>query len=86
MTYSTVAAEIWEELRRLVGGADRAEAAEILVSVLVNNDEDAESIRQAFKGDGDIREALKQYLDQDTGDSDDDELDTYLEDVDDPEY
>ena len=35
--HSTVAAEIWDELRRFVGGADRAEAADVLVSVLINN-------------------------------------------------
>ena len=84
--HSAVAADIWGELRRFVGGADRAEAAEILVSVLINNDEDPEDIRTAFKGDADIREALQEYLDQDTDDPDDEELDSYLDDIDDPDY
>ena len=84
--HSAVAADLWEELRRFVGGADRAEAAEILVSVLINNDEDPEDIRTAFKGDVDIRAALEGYL-RDTGDDvDDEELDAYLEDIDDPDY
>ena len=85
--HSGVAAELWEELRRFVGGGDRAEAAEILVSVLINNDEDPEDIRSAFKGDPDVRAALQEYLDSDNTDSeDDDELDHYLDDIDDPDY
>ena len=86
MMHSAVAAELWEELRRFVGGADRAEAAEILVSVLINNDEDPEDIRTAFKGDADIRAALEEYLDDTGDDPDDEELDGYLEDIDDPDY
>jgi hypothetical protein len=87
MMHSPVAAELWAELRRFVGGADRAEAAEILVSVLINNDEDPEDIRTAFKGDSDIRQALQEYLDSDNDDPDEDEdLDGYLDDVDDPDY
>jgi hypothetical protein len=86
MMHSAVAAEIWEELRRFVGGADRSEAAEILVSVLINNDEEPEDIRTAFKGDSDVRAALQEYLDQDSGDPEDEELDSFLEDLDDPDY
>ena len=84
--HSAVAADLWEELRRFVGGADRAEAAEILVSVLINADEDPEDIRTAFKGDTDIRAALDEYLDDNSDDPDDEELDAYLEDLDDPDY
>ena len=86
MMHSAVAAEIWDELRRFVGGGDRSEAAEILVSVLINNDEDPEDIRTAFKGDADIRAALEEYLDDTGDDPDDEELDGYLEDIDDPDY
>lgn len=84
--HSAVAAEIWDELRRFVGGADRSEAAEILVSVLINNDEDPEDIRAAFKGDTDVRAALQDYLDTDPADPDDEEMDGYLDDIDDPDY
>jgi hypothetical protein len=86
MMHSAVAADIWEELRRFVGGGDRSEAAEILVSVLINNDEDPEDIRTAFKGDSDVRAALQDYLDTDPADPDDEELDDYLDDIDDPDY
>jgi len=82
--HSTVAAEIWEELRRFVGGGDRAEAAEILVSILINADEDPEDIRAAFRGDNDVRTALQEYLDTDS-DSDEEEED-YLDGAEDPDY
>lgn len=80
--HSTVASEIWEELRRFVGGGDRAEAAEILVSILINADEDPEDIRAAFRGDNDIRNALQEYVDTDQAEEDEDYLDN-AEDLDD---
>jgi hypothetical protein len=85
MMHSQVTAEVWSELRRFVGGADRTEAAEILVSVLINNDEDPEDIRRAFKGDSDVRLALQEYLDSDDAHEHDD-IDEYLDDIDDPDY
>lgn len=83
--HSQVTAELWDELRRFVGGADRAEAAEIMVSLLINNDEDPEDIRRAFKGDSDVRLALQEYLDSDDTHEHDD-IDEYLDDIDDPDY
>jgi hypothetical protein len=58
-----VAAELWGELKRYVNTVDRDEAAESVVSVLIDNDYDADEIRTAFKGDGDIKRALAAYLD-----------------------
>jgi hypothetical protein len=75
--HAHVAAEIWEELRRFVGGADRGEAAEILVSVLINADEDPEDIRSAFRGDSDVRRALQEYLDTDHDEDDPDDDEDY---------
>jgi hypothetical protein len=46
-----LASEIWNELKRYVNTVDRTEAAEVLVSVLVDNDCDPDDIRVAFKGD-----------------------------------
>ncbi len=57
-----VAAELWGELRRYVNTVDRDEAAESVVSVLVDNDYNADEIRTAFKGDADIKKALATYL------------------------
>jgi hypothetical protein len=63
---SEVASEIWGELKRYVNTVDRAEAAETLVAVLIDHDESAESIRDAFKGDADVKRALAVYLDTDS--------------------
>ena len=75
----TVASEIWSELKRYVNTVDRAEAAETIVSILIDHDIDIEDIRDAFKSDSDIKRALTVYLDndkdyaEDEEDADDDE-------------
>ena len=69
--HSDVANEMWSELKRYISSSDREEAADILVTVLINNDEDVQDIRQAFAGDSDVRRALAAYTDT----NDDDDLD-----------
>ena len=72
-----IASEIWGELKRFVNTVDRAEAAETVVQILMDNDSEVEDIRDAFKGDSDIKRALTAYLDNDRDYSDDeDEEDT----------
>ena len=60
-----VASEIWGELRRYVNTVDRDEAAETVVSILIDNDYDVDDIRAAFKGDSDIKRALASYVNRD---------------------
>ena len=69
----TVASEIWSELKRYVNTVDRAEAAETIVSILIDHDSDVEDIRNAFKGDADIKRALTVYLDNDKDYAEDEE-------------
>lgn len=57
-----LASEIWSEIKRYVNSVDRVEAAETVVGILIDNDVDAEDIKSAFKGDGDIKRALADYL------------------------
>ena len=57
--------EIWGELKRYINTVDRTEAAETVVQILMDNDSDAEDIKEAFKGDRDIKTALTTYLDND---------------------
>lgn len=57
-----LASEIWTEVKRYVNSVDRNEAAETIVNILIDNDIDAEEIKAAFKGDGDIKRALADYL------------------------
>jgi hypothetical protein len=73
-----VASEIWGELRRYVNTVDRDEAAETVVAVLIDNDYDADEIREAFKGDTDIKRALAAYVNKDVEEEDeeaDDDVD-----------
>lgn len=60
-----LASVIWDELKRYINTVDRAEAAENLVSVLVDNDCDPEDIKDVFKGDTHIKHALSGYLNSD---------------------
>jgi len=78
--------EIWDELKRYVNQVDREEAAEIMVSVLIDNDISAEEIKDTFKGDSEIRRAVSTYLEDHSEPEDDDEEidDDFL--IDDDEY
>jgi hypothetical protein len=78
-----LANEIWSELKRYVNTVDRAEAAETVVSVLIDNDVSADDIKLAFKSDTEIKRALTSYLkdheedDEDLHDDDDEEDEDY---------
>jgi len=76
-----VAYDLWTEFRRFLSTPDRAEAADSLVNVLIDNDYDAEDIRVAFKGDADVKRALQSYLDDAEEDPEEDS-----EDYDEEEY
>ena len=74
--------EIWNELKRYVNVVDRDEAAETLVSVLIDNDADADEIKTVFKSDSEVKKALASYLkdheeDEDQHDDDDYEDEDY---------
>ena len=54
---------IWNELKRYIPQTDRSDAADAIVMVMIDNDIDAEDIRNEFKYDSDIKSALQSYLD-----------------------
>jgi len=68
--------EIWDELKRYVNPQDRNEAAETLINVLIDNDVDADEIRETFKGDSEVKRALTSYL-KDHEDEEDNEEEDY---------
>jgi hypothetical protein len=78
-----LAKEIWDEIKRYVNTVDRAEAAETLVSVLIDNDIDADEIKDTFKSDSEVKRALASYL-KDHEEIDEDEED--YEEEDDEDY
>lgn len=73
-----LAHDLWQELKRFISTVDRSEAADTLVNLLVDNDYDAEQIRDAFKGDNDVKRALQSYLDDEASeDLDEEDEDDY---------
>jgi hypothetical protein len=67
-----LAKEIWDELKRHVNVVDRDDAAETLVSVLIDNDCAADEIKSVFKTDSAVKSALAHYL-KDHADEEEDE-------------
>ena len=61
---------------------DRDEAAETLISVLIDNDVAADQIRDTFKGDAEVRRALTHYL-KDHADEDEEDDEDLHDDEDD---
>jgi hypothetical protein len=57
-----ISQEIWNELKRYINPQDRTEAAETLVSVLIDNDVPADEIKNTFKTDSEVKRALTSYL------------------------
>ena len=78
--------EVWDVLRSHIDFNDRSEAADSLVNFLIDNNYEAEDIKDAFRGEKEIITAVKDYLSQHEdeleyedddydSDSDDDEWD-----------
>jgi hypothetical protein len=62
--------EVWDALRSHIDFNDRTEAADSLVNLLIDNNYEAEDIKNAFKGDKEMLTALKENLaHQDTEES-----------------
>ena len=78
-----LASEVWSELKRYISTVDRDEAAETLVNILIDNDIDAEEIKENFKGDVHIKRALSQYVVKDDVEDDVEEI---YDDEDDSNY
>ena len=75
-----LASEIWTEIKRHINSVDRNDAAETMVSVLIDNDVSAEEIKSAFKSDAEINRALSDYLkeeEEEEEEEDDDYDDEY---------
>lgn len=83
--YSDLTSELWGELKRFINSVDRAEAAEIVVSVLIDHDEDPDDIRAAFKTDSDIKSALVEHLGHNK-DYEDEDYDEELEEFEDDNW
>jgi hypothetical protein len=72
--------EIWDELKRYVNTVDRSEAAETLVSVLIDNDVAADEIKETFKSDSEVKHALAHYLKDHEDEEDEEDEESWEED------
>ena len=76
MDISNFTAELWAELKNFLNPVDREQAADILVSMLVDADEDLDVIKKAFRNDELVKNALHYYMeDEDSADDEDSEAD-----------
>ena len=78
-----LAKEIWDELKRHVNVVDRDDAAETLVSVLIDNDCNADDIKSVFKTDSAVKAALAHYLKDHADEEEDDDEEDFEYDEDD---
>jgi len=63
-------AEVWDALRTHIDFNDRSDAADTLINLLIDNNYEAEDIKDAFKGNKEMLTALKENLaHQDTEES-----------------
>jgi hypothetical protein len=75
-------AEVWDALRFHIDLNDRSDAADSLINLLIDNNYEADEIKDAFKGDKEMLKALKGYAEQ----HDTEEYEDYDEDEDQEEW
>jgi hypothetical protein len=78
--------EIWDELKRYVNTVDKDDAAETLVSVLIDNDCAADDIKSVFKTDSAVKAALAHYLKDHAEDEEDEDEEDFEYDEEDNDY
>jgi hypothetical protein len=66
---------IWEAVRSHMDSGERKEAADDMVNILIDNDFDAVTIKEAFRGDRDVSKALSFYAEQHSEDDEFDDID-----------
>ena len=74
-----LASDLWGEIKRYISAVDRDEAADMVVSLLIDHDYDVSEIKSAFKGDSYIKQALASHADHEES-HDEDEDDEYYDD------
>ena len=74
-------AEVWDALRSHIDFNERKDAADTLVSFLIDNNYEADEIKEAFHGEKEILTALKDYVSEHGNE----EYEEYEEDIDEDE-
>jgi hypothetical protein len=73
-------AEVWDVLRSHIDFSERKDAAETLVGFLIENNCEADEIKEAFRGDKEIAKALLIYDDSNLHEEEEDDYDDDYED------
>ena len=60
----TVIAEVWRALKFEIDGSNLPDAAESLINVLIENDFETTDIKDAFRGETEVMQALRDYNSQ----------------------
>ena len=60
----TVIAEVWRALKFEIDGSNLPDAAETLVNVLIENDFETADIKEAFRRDTEVMQALRDYIEE----------------------
>ena len=57
-------AEVWDALRSHIDFNERSDAADTLINLLIDNNYEADDIKDAFRGDKEMLSALKGYAEE----------------------
>lgn len=68
-----IVAEVWDNLKPCINPVDRKDAAEAVVATLFENNFEIDEIRDAFRGDSDVKRAIKQYQEEHLDDDEEEE-------------
>lgn len=66
--------EIWNGLKTFLSAPDAIEAADVMVTLLIDHDYSASEINEEFKGDSYIKDAVEPYLSEEDEFGEDDEF------------
>ena len=68
-------AEVWDLLSSHIDLNERRDAADSFVNLLIDNDCEAEEIKESFRGNKEVLQALKYYVQQHDVEEDEDDYD-----------
>lgn len=79
----SLVAEVWDVLRSHIDFNERNDAADVLVNFLIDNNYETDDIKESFRGEKEVLNALKNYIaeneieydEEEYDESDDDEWD-----------
>lgn len=58
----SLVSEVWDAMRTHIDFNDRNDAADTLVNLLIDNNYEADEIKDAFRGEKEVLNALKNYV------------------------